>query len=190
MTVAITEVDAFTTPVLAPQLADPRSPTVALAGLQPLANRTKNLNSRLSIREQFAIFSISGTGLALGGFATLAKLDNGVWDDGYTLTDSNRRIVPPAVPGLYRISIRALILLNSALTGDSPYLQLRSNTAGALASTSRAHGGNNPIVADRQFVHSMTTISPGDVWVEFGTEASTVRTATINAGSLTIERLA
>lgn len=184
----LTEVDTFSANVTVPDGGDPRTAASVETPLQALANRTKNLNGRLGKREQIAMYTLSGTGIALGGYATLTPLDLGALDDGYSLTDTNRRIVPPDPAGLYRVLVQALITLNSALVDDAPYLRLRSNTSGPY-SVSKAYGANCPFVTDRTFVHNMEVIAPGDVWLEFNIEASTSRTATFTAGSLLIERI-
>lgn len=66
MTISLTDVDAFTSPVVAPADLESANSASLLQGFQPLANRTHHLNQRtLGLGATWGRFSLSG-GIAMG----------------------------------------------------------------------------------------------------------------------------
>lgn len=70
----LVEVDAHTTPVTVPEDGDARNAASVETPFQALANRTNRANLRLNIKDQFALYRISGAAVAQNAKATLTEL--------------------------------------------------------------------------------------------------------------------
>ena len=189
----LVEVDEFTADVNVPEAGDARTADSVVDAFQALANRSKNADARATVLEgagnTVALFTIGGAGLEDEDPITYTASDLG---DGFTLSDSDSRIVVPSA-GLYRLSVTAYGHLNSALDFDDDDLQLKL-FIGSTPSTGlmKLHGMRTLLSAYHHFVG--TTILPvadpatDKIALQFVILAHTSRTITFE-GVLTLEKL-
>jgi hypothetical protein len=189
------EVDEFTSDVQVPEDGDPRN-AASLVAFQSLANRAKYLKAalesgdsaladRLDILEQFQQITLSGSDLERGDYLTMASA---VGSSGFSLGDSDKKLIVPAAADIYFVTIMALITLDSSLADDTSYLKIHSTTSGDITLTT-SYGARCDFAPGVMFVHHMSALCNGDIYVKWGTVANTDRTADITFGVMTVRRL-
>jgi hypothetical protein len=130
MSANLTDVSAFTSPVVVPVDGDTESAASVIAGFQPLADRTRYLKDRLDLA-RYGRAAVSGSPTP-GVKATLALSAA----SGVTLV-ANQLVVPQT--GLYLITadVVATLVNFAAVAGDPAILELRINNA--LTQTRQAY---------------------------------------------------
>lgn len=108
MTVNITDVDAFTDPVVAPDDTDPATGASVQQPVQALANRTRNLKNRLDDQDalagDLATFTIEASALANDGELTITE----VLDPSDSFSVASDEITVPSA-GWYRFDLSGRI---------------------------------------------------------------------------------
>jgi hypothetical protein len=190
MSANLVDVDAFTSPVVVPVDGDALTSASVIQGLQPLANRTANLNGRLTatdatlsgVGKTYASLAVSGSAVAINakfGLSGAVTGGDASITGGDTLTFSQS--------GLYlvtaQMSLAAGDLANPTLTG----FNMDVGGATVLAAEGTRFSGD---VDDLVFltITMVLAVSPGtavSLKARFGHTSGTF----VNNGSLIVMRI-
>lgn len=138
----LTDVDAFTSPVVVPSRTDPRSFSLISAFVQALANRTRYLFNRAN---QVARVAVIGSGVAENNNMALTLAE--FTDPGWSGPDSTHIQFP--APGTYEITVKGMGQINSAVADNNDLIFL----APVIGTTLKDHfyGVKTPYTTDYWF---------------------------------------